>query len=254
MQSKNKNNLLIGGVIILVIIWAFFFPHIKSRYESKTFLKKEFVSQGYTKDNDNVYFQWMIISWADAKTFRLASSRSYYGTDKTNKMYYKNQLLTWLTNNVHRLHNYVKDNRIVYFEWKEVKWADAVTFETIPNATMPAAKDMNNVFYKDQIISWADPKSIEAFIYNMLKDKNGVYVNWEKIPDCISSQVTWFVEQPLIFMCNNAVYQENKRINDVDVHSFKRTNWRDENWVYHFEDKNNTYSFQKDTDVIITKK
>lgn len=82
---------------------------------------------------------------------------------------------------------YSKDRRYVYFFRAMsgggvrylVKNADPRSFQLLEGG--PWAKDMRHVYYMNEIVRWADPKTIRVIDFDSAADRKHIYVNGERI-------------------------------------------------------------------------
>ena len=118
--------------------------------------------------------------------------------------------------------NFAKDKNHVYFASRIIKWANPDKFKFASGSFSQYVMDDKNVWYNRKIILWADPKTFELLrptgrFTAYSKDKNYVYLNWDKI--------------------------------DIDIKTFKVVEWqtdeirflRDQYGVYCFEWKKEWY-------------
>ena len=78
--------------------------------------------------------------------------------------------------------NYGIEDGEVYYINRKIEGADAKTFEVFEDGEY--AKDKNNVYYKENVLNEADPKSFKSLSkisYGLGKDKNNLYFFEDKV-------------------------------------------------------------------------
>ncbi len=132
---------------------------------------------------------------------------------------------------------YVKDKNGVYDYKGQIKDADPVTFECLDSGFYSTegdvtnsiwvkgyARDVNNVFYHDQMlgsasrISSADPKSFVSLGNNYGRDSNCVYYKKSKLQKADSKK--WFYLGHCYSTDQKRIYYMNRIIPDIDVERF----------------------------------
>lgn len=129
----------------------------------------------------------------------------------------------------------IKDG-VVYFEKPNIKdfqynkggrkmeYADAKTFKILKDGSY--AKDKNNVYYEEKVVSEADPKTFEVLSDMIGKDKNSGYFEEIKIQN--SDTKTFQKIENLYSKDKNNVYYNHKSIAGADATTFeivdKKTN------------------------------
>lgn len=121
----------------------------------------EFLIQWYSKDKNNVYFNWEIMTWANPKTFSING----FDEDYDEEILYDYNI------------GYSRDNKSIFIYWEKIDWVDLDSFEIIDSWY---SKDKNNVYYRNNIIKLADLKSFESTWNRNAKDKNNDY-SWGEI-------------------------------------------------------------------------
>jgi hypothetical protein len=178
----------------------------------------------FTKDKNHVYFASRIIKWANPDKFKFASgSFSQYVMDDKN-VWYRDEAIPLVDVETFSYlgDNFAKDKNHVYFASRIIKWANPDKFKFASGSFSQYVMDDKNVWYNRKIILWADPKTFELLrptgrFTAYSKDKNYVYLNWDKI--------------------------------DIDIKTFKVVEWqtdeirflRDQYGVYCFEWKKEWY-------------
>jgi len=134
----------------------------------------------FSTDNNNVYVNNQLLPGADPKTFH--SIGLGYFSDATHVWYQEIgiMLLTGVdpkTVNTNYNCNYITDKNGAYYDYEKftkLEGSDSATFQEIPKTCY--AKDKNQVYHLNQIITGADPATF-VVIGNQeySKDKNHVY-------------------------------------------------------------------------------
>ncbi len=203
--SKDKNSVYHNWIKIEVDgVDSYTFKFILSR-----------MGATYFKDKNNVYYSsertWFNkIEWADPETFVFSEdsdSEKYwlysqdknykycleYAGDTTWRIIKLNWTEFWELDNLGWL--YTKDEKTVYYNCAEIKWADAKSFQLME---YDYTKDKNNVYYNVYYknrdcdrnneciikVKWADPEtfsSFEEWWKKYWKDKYSVYFEGERI-------------------------------------------------------------------------
>lgn len=192
----------------------------------------EYLGCGYLKDSKNIYNNGLAIKGVDVKTFILISTTASC--------------------------NYQKDQNNVYYGGSfVVSGADPKTFEVIANNY---AKDSKNVYAMRTPIVGADPKTAVFYksaagrdnLEECLKDKNGVYIDGEKITNADPSTFIYLVngyskdKNSVYYDGGNGNATENSYkpyspVQGVDLKTFEVIGGSGD----YAKDKTNVYSFGK---------
>ena len=97
--------------------------------------------------------------------------------------------------------------------------------------------DKRNVYYRNEILEGANPKTAELIGFSLLKDDKNVYYMGEKVKDV---KIKNFEKLGQNYWKNeNKIYYRDKKIENVDIMSFKVLNEdyaKDKNHVYRGND------------------
>ena len=209
--------------------WGFFLqlhdPYETYRIDEADGKTFSYLGDNFAKDKNHVYFASRIIKWANPDKFKFASGWfSQYVMDDKN-VWYRDEAIPLVdaeTFSVIDAPFFTKDKNHVYFASRIIKWANPDKFKFASGSFSQYVMDDKNVWYNRKIILWADPKTFELLrptgrFTAYSKDKNYVYLNWDKI--------------------------------DIDIKTFKVVEWqtdeirflRDQYGVYCFEWKKEWY-------------
>lgn len=113
----------------------------------------EILNWYYSKDKDNIYFEWIKI--------------------KTEFNYESFEVIEWI---------FVKDKSNIYYwrGWKllPIQEVDFKTFEVLDNRY---SKDKNNIYFFGKKMEWVDVETFEVLNDLFCRDKNNVYLGILKI-------------------------------------------------------------------------
>ncbi|MCH2188329.1 DKNYY domain-containing protein [Candidatus Gracilibacteria bacterium] len=117
----------------------------------------------YYRDKNNVYFRHNVIGGADPVTFEVLQDKGYDS------------------------YRYAKDNIFVYKNGNVLGYIDAQSFELIHPYYSYYTKDKNNVFYHDEVLIGADPKSFVYLDGGYAYDANNLYLQGKQIENIQSA-------------------------------------------------------------------
>ena len=140
------------------------------------FASFQVIEDGYAIDKNNVYFDGEIVPDADPKTFSYV--KYYYGKDKNDYFYKNTPLHISDMQSVKQCGSWLVDRNYIYWQDGKTQVGDYDSFEVIEKSYY--AKDKYQVYYKDTIITDADPVSFQAQKWYIGQDKNGVYLHARK--------------------------------------------------------------------------
>ncbi|WP_299610348.1 DKNYY domain-containing protein [uncultured Aquimarina sp.] len=152
--------------------------HIVERHAEKNpySVGGEYKETIYFADKNNVYVNsylcpFSIIEGISPKDLKLIDISKGYATDGAND-YVFDQKLPYKIKNTKPINAvYLIANDIIYFGNTSPLECDAKSFELVHEAVLNIAKDKNHVFYKDQIIEGADPKTFQFLDACILPNK-----------------------------------------------------------------------------------
>lgn len=192
----------------------------------------------------------------DLKTLKPMENYSYYSKDKNN-VYYDFKKIEGADIKSFEPLGYVigKDKNSVYYETQKINGVDANSFESLGENFF---KDKNNVYYqrseftdnpdisyKFPKIEGADPKSFEAIDNFVGKDKNSVYYETQKING--ADTISFKSLENNFFRDKKSVYYKNKKLENIKPENFKVINSflvkQGENLYYNIKDENDNVKF-----------
>ena len=208
----------------------------------------------YSKDKNNVYYNFKRIEGADIKSFEPLGyvigkdKRSvYYETQKINGIDVKSfEFLEYNffkdKNNVYYQRGEFMDNPGISYKFSKIEGADSKTFEAIDYSV---GKDKNNVYYETQKINGIDVESFESLGENFFKDKNNIYYKNKKLEN-IKPENFKVINSSLVKQGKNLYYNiedenenikffqlESKTIDDKSFEVFDEDYTKDKNNVYY---------------------
>lgn len=182
--------------------YAWHGPRMLTGADGSTF---KTLGKAYAKDRSMVYYEGKLIVGADPATFKVRSK--YYATDDSD-CYWEGFALK--VHDLKTFHLIGKDNdwttswgvdsRYAYYldrggliEGHHMLLADAATFEPIvpkgdSDLSYDYARDKYQVYYCDTLVVGADPATFELINWRVARDKNHVYVDNYRLPDCADAR------------------------------------------------------------------
>lgn len=150
----------------------------------------------YAKDNQYVYFKGKRVPKADAASFQILdaawghpSDRQHYAKDRSN-VYVRGKILSKADPKTFRFYTelgFSHDDQYVFFEDRILEGSDGATFEVISemSSTTEAlyARDQNQAYYGDKILTMADPKTLAGITLDLAKDHQHVYDRGKVVPN-----------------------------------------------------------------------
>lgn len=257
----------------------------------------------FARDKNNVYYRWQVVKGADPQTYafiddhyardklavysgakrlttRIASFQTLgaYATDGE-KHFYRDVVIAGsgfklLGGAAQSARGYAVTDSRVYHNGQIIGRADARSFELF-KPEVGITRDKRFVFFNDQVIPGADPRTFEQVNGYAFKDKLGVYTEGQKIIGAEPSTVrasefgsylidnaavfkqgkpvaprdpATFVElQPQWTKDKNAVYYRDEAVPQIDAASFKTTSLdRGEDRNYRYEGLRKVCKFRSD--------
>ena len=150
----------------------------------------------YAKDKNHVYFKGKRITQADTESFQILDAswghpndRQHYAKDHEN-VYVRGKVLSKADPKTFRFYTdlgFSHDDQYVFFEDRILEGSDGATFEVISemSSTMEAlyARDQNQAYYGDKILTMADPKTLTGITLDLAKDHQHVYDRGKVVPN-----------------------------------------------------------------------
>ena len=213
--------------------------------------KFQHLGQDYFSDSLKIFYAGKIVPDVDLETFRIVNGSAidknniYSGTkiivggvpDSLNQSNFNKKITVF-----NRI--YLKEGNKIYGKHgKLVSSADAESFELLEptnglnsSFTRCWARDKNHVYYYNDIIEVADPKTIVLLTQNHARDKDHYFLNQQ----VFKNDGTFVIFPNLMSKNNQGVYLQNgKKLVDVDPASFRYLNrfyQKDKDQVF-FENK-----------------
>lgn len=148
--------------------------------------------------------------------------------------------------------NYGIEDGEVYYINRKIEGADAKTFEVFEDGEY--AKDKNNVYYEENVLNEADPKSFKSLSKvssGLGKDKNKVYLfglelkdvkpeKFQVVKEPITEKIIYVRDENNLFVIfydyfSGFNFVKTKKIENID---FKTLKWKS---AREMEDKNGKY-------------
>lgn len=132
----------------------------------------EIVDESLIRDKNNLFLCWKKLDWININSFEIV-------------MDYDAKSFNWYIPKSH----FIKDKKIVFYDFFRLKNCDAKNFKAL---TFEVWTDWKNIFYKNNIIEWADVNSFKIIaenIHYLYVDKNNVYFQWK-----ILDNIDWINE------------------------------------------------------------
>ena len=142
-------------------------------------------------DSSHVYIRWEMLSWADPDTFESLNPWYYNWTGPYNNWYWKDASQAYITCDEESSHYICV---IPYADWSSFEllrhpvlseknvdkyWWRSNTIYWYWSAVNWFTKDKDNVFYKQDIVVWADPLTfVPIWSYYFLDKKYVYYFDW----------------------------------------------------------------------------
>lgn len=154
----------------------------------------------YAKDKNYVYFKGKRIKNADSQNFQILDAswghridRQHYAKDLSN-VYVRGKILDKANPNTFKFYTelgFSYDDQHVFFEDQIIENSDGASFEVLSEMASSTgalyARDKNQAYYGNKILTKADPKTLTAITLEIAKDHQYVYDRGEIMPN-IDSQ------------------------------------------------------------------
>ena len=257
----------------------------------------------FGRDKNHVYYRWQIVQGADPQTYAFIDD--HYARDKS-AVYAGARRLTTRVGSFKTLGAYATDGKThfyqdvviagtgfrllggdaesargyaatdshVYHNGQIIGRADARTFELF-KPEVGITRDKRFVYFNDEVIPGADPKSFEQVSGYTFKDKSGVYAEGKKVTGLRAASVrasefgTYLVDSAAVFKQGRplaqrdpatfvelqpqwtkdktAVYYNDEPVPQIDAASFKTTSLdRGEDRNYRYEGLRKVCKFRGD--------
>lgn len=149
----------------------------------------------YAKDKNHVYFKGKIIQEADAENFQILdaswghrTNRQHYAKDLQN-VYVRGKVLPKADPKTFKFYTdlgFSHDDQYVFFENQILEGSDGKTFKVVSEITSSTgalyARDKNQAYYGNKILTSADPETLVGITLEVAKDHQHVYDRGEIMP------------------------------------------------------------------------